>query len=439
MSSVNKEEPPIMTKIKVLLLILLTSTCSISAQTSIASLLPPDKDKGIEYYFTDDIRMGICTLSKHLRDGISGRNADVVMEDVNALYESLRIWTDTPSKKTLHISTKLDPFPEYYDMLAICHLTAANIFLHRNDTAMAQSRFGNVYSIGANKSSFRHSEPSPIQIFMCSLADYLREIHNVSQITNGIYGLESRSYIMSYLIRSRYFLRHLCSLPIEPSKCDIVNELLLHNLCELLNINTSRGFKKATEEAYAKMSETLDTNIDQWIKLQYPIEHFIYFITNNMDYSLNTYAQEQQHNRQLIELSEHGSGTASYYLGNRLCQKLSHSRIEPEEVRRMYKLSSEQGCAIGTMRYATCLVDGFGGKKDYKRAYTLLKPLTGHVEFPKNGAFAYAILLDNGMDKDATILDLMNYYAMAAEGSLEEEERDFARDRCSQLYAEHYQ
>ena len=82
---------------------------------------------------------------------------------------------------------------------------------------------------------------------------------------------------------------------------------------------------------------------------------------------------------------------------------------------------------------------GFGGKKDLQRAYSLLKPLTSHADFAKNGAFAYAFLLEKKIGGNASLLDIMHYYATAANVALQSDERTTARERCNQLYEKYYQ
>jgi len=73
-----------------------------------------------------------------------------------------------------------------------------------------------------------------------------------------------------------------------------------------------------------------------------------------------------------------------------------------------------------------------------QRAYSLLKPLIGHADFAKNGAYAYAILLENKIGGKPDLLDIMNYYAIAADEAVGRGERDAALDKCNQLYEKNY-
>lgn len=423
----------------ILLSIIIIGISGVRAQN--VDLYPPDLKKGIEYYFTDDIRKSMATLKAHLGNKTTGYQRDVLLEDINRLFLSLEIREGKPSEEIIHISKKLRPFPEYYDLLAICHLTAANIFMQRKDSAVAESRYGSLYTIGTDpESSLDRSAPSSIQRFMMALGDYLYEIpHNIPRVVMSNAGLPERCGIMLRVVRSRSALRQLCPLPIVPSKCDIVNQLLLLNLHDLLHMDVSGGFKSATEQAYKHMCQTMDGHISEWMKLQYPIEHLIYYIVENEDDVSNSRKRERLHDRLLKELSLQGSGAASYHLADRLSRRESKKDYNPQEIRQYFELASQQGSTAGTMRFATCLTTGFGGKADLKRAYALLQPLTSHADFPENGAFAYAILLEKKIGGNASILDIMHYYAIAAGQALLNDERGTAREKCNQLYEKYYQ
>lgn len=426
-------------KFCIILLFIIIGISGVRAQN--IDLYPPELDKGIEYYFTDDMRKSMATLKAHLGNKTTGYQPDVLLEDINRLFQSLEIRDGKPSEEIIHIAEKLQPFPEYYDLLAICHLTAGNIFLQRKDTATVESRYGSLYTIGTDpESTFHRSEPSSIQRFMMALGDYLSEIpHNIPKVVMSNAGFPQRCNIMLTVVRSRSALRQLCPLPIVPSKCDIVNQLLLLNLHDLLRMDVSGGFKSATEQAHRRMCQTMDNYIAEWIRLQYPIEHLVNYIVENKDDVSSSRKREQLHDRLLKELSLQGSGAASYHFANRLCDRESKPDYNPKEIRQYYELSSQQGSAAGTMRLATCLTTGFGGKKDLQRAYSLLKPLTSHADFAKNGAFAYAFLLEKKIGGNASLLDIMHYYATAANVALQSDERTTARERCNQLYEKYYQ
>lgn len=427
-------------KFYIVLLSLIAFFSSSRAQIKMPDIYPPDLDKGIEYYFTDDIKKNMATLREHLNNKTSGYNPDMLLADVDRLFQSLEIREGKPSEEIIHLSKKLTPFPEYYDLLAICHLTASNIFLQRKDSAAAESRYGNLYYIGSEpESTTNRSLPSPIQKFMMAIADYLHEIpHNIPQVVMSNSGLPTRCGIMLRVVRSRSALRELCPLPIELSKCDIVNKLLLLNMHDLLHIDVSGGFKSATEKAYRHMCQTMDGYIAEWMNLQYPIEHLVYYIVNNKDDVSYSYKRERLHDWLLKELSIQGSGAASYHFANRLKEKKSKSEVDPQEIRRYYELSSQRGYAAGSMRLATCLTTGFGGGIDMQRAYTLLTPLIQHADFAKNGAFAYAVLIEKKIGGKPDLLDVMHYYATAADDALLGDERTKAREKCNQLYEKYY-
>ncbi|MDO4216424.1 MAG: hypothetical protein Q4D12_11030, partial [Bacteroidales bacterium] len=130
----------------------------------------------------------------------------------------------------------------------------------------------------------------------------------------------------------------------------------------------------------------MDGYISEWINLQYPIEHLVHYIVNDKDDVSNSNKRELLHDRLLRELSLQGSGAASYHLANRLCTKSSKRDFNPQQIRQYYEISSQQNYAAGTMRLATCLTTGFGGKVDMQKAYTLLNNLINHADFAENGA-----------------------------------------------------
>lgn len=425
----------------IVLLTFIAFFSSARAQIKMPDLFPPDLEKGIEYYFTDDMKKSMATLCAHLNNKTTGYNPDVLLADVDRLFQSLEIREGKPSEEIIHISKKLTPFPEYYDLLAICHLTASNIFLQRKDSAAAESRYGSLYVIGSeSESTLNRSAPSPIQKFMMAIADYLYEIpHNIPKVVMSNSGFPTRCSVMLRVVRSRSALRELCPLPITPSKCDIVNQLLLLNMHDLLHLNVSGGFQSATEQAYRRMCQTMDGYIAEWMNLQYPIEHLVYYIVNNKDDVSYSFKRERLHDRLLKELSLQGSGAASYHFANRLEEKKSKPEYDPQAIRRYYELSSQQGCAAGTMRLATCLTTGIGGRVDMQRAYSLLKPLIHHADFAKNGAFAYAVLLEKKIGGNPDLLDVMHYYATAADDALRGDECTTAREKCNQLYEKYYQ
>lgn len=427
---------------KIICILLLTINCltTMQAQISKVDLFPPDLDKGIEYYFTDDIRKSMATLKVHQQNPATKNNNALLLEDINRLFESLSIREGKPSEEIIHLSKKLLPFPEYHDLLAICHLTAGNVFLQRKDSVLAESRFGHLYYLATPESTLERGAPTSIQLFMMALGDYFCEIpHKIPQVTMSNTGMPTRCNIMYTVFRSRSALRQLCPLPITPSKCEIVNILLLRNLRDLLHLDVSAGFKAATDRAYNVMCQTMDTYIAEWMRLQYPIEHLVYYIVNNKDNVSFSYKRERLHDQLLKELSVQGSGAASYYMGRRLARESSKKHQNPTLVRQYYETSSRQNYPAGTMRLATCLTTGYGGGVDMQRAYSLLKPLTGHADFAKNGAYAYAILLENRLGGKPDLLDIMNYYAIAADDAIGGGEQDAALDKCNQLYEKYYQ
>ena len=311
---------------RILYILLLTINCqtTIQAQISKVDIFPPDLDKGIEYYFTDDIRKSIATLQNHQQNLATKNNNDLLLEDINRLFESLSIREGKPAEEIIHLSKKLLPFPEYHDLLAICHLTAGNIFLQRKDSVLAESRFENLYYLATPESTLDRGAPTSVQLFMTALGDYLCEIpHKIPQVTMSNTGMPTRCNIMRTVFRSRSTLSQQCSLPITPSKCEIVNTLLLRNLHDLLQLDVSGGFKEVTDRAYNSMCQTMDIYIAEWMRLQYPIEHLVYYIVNNKDDGLYSYKRERLHDQLLKEMSTQGSGAASYYMGNRLAQETS--------------------------------------------------------------------------------------------------------------------
>ena len=426
---------------KIIYILLLTINClmTIQAQISKVDLFPPDLDKGIEYYFTDDIRKSIAMLQAHQQNPATKNNNALLLEDINRLFESLSIREGKPSEEIIHLSKKLMPFPEYHDLLAICHLTAGNVFLQLNDSVLAESRFENLYYVATPESTLGRGAPTSIQVFMMAFGDYLCEIpHKTPQVTMGDTGMPARCNIMRTVFRSRSALRQLCPLPVTPSKCEIVNILLLRNLRDLLHLDVSAGFKAATDRAYNVMCQTMDIYIAEWMRLQYPIEHLVYYIVNNKDDVSFSNKRERLHDQLLKELSVQGSGAASYYMGNRLEQENSKNHQNPALARQYYETSSSQNYPAGTMRLATCMTMGYGGNVDMQRAYSLLKPLIGHADFAKNGSYAYAILLENKIGGKPDLLDVMNYYATAADEAIGKAERDTSLDKCNQLYEKYY-
>ena len=73
-----------------------------------------------------------------------------------------------------------------------------------------------------------------------------------------------------------------------------------------------------------------------------------------------------------------------------------------------------------------------------KKAFEILQPLIQNVDFAKNGAFAYAVLLEEGMGGEVDILDIMHYYSIAAEKALSNPERKVAKERVNNYYEKFY-
>ncbi|MDO4216422.1 MAG: hypothetical protein Q4D12_11020, partial [Bacteroidales bacterium] len=86
-------------KFCIVLLALIAFSTSILAQVKIPDIYPPDLNKGIEYYFTDDIKKSMALLTSHLNAQTTGYNPDVLLEDVNRLFLSLEIREGKPSEE----------------------------------------------------------------------------------------------------------------------------------------------------------------------------------------------------------------------------------------------------------------------------------------------------------------------------------------------------
>lgn len=406
------------------------------SQIGIDDMLPPDKSKGIDTYYTDSIRADISILTNHLET--NKKDSKLLLYDVLKLLKDMIPYEGMPPKDVIKISKKLNPFEEYNDLKAICRMSAANLFMKSGDSISAIGQLNGLYHYSISEGIFDNTNNS-FRKFIAASGDFLHEVpRNMQMVISGNKGIPERCRSMFNVLRSRSTLRNLSQKGIEPSKMDLANRLLIMNLSDMFHQEANGDYKKCMEKIYNIMCVELDKNIQTWIKLQYPIEYVVEYIVRNNDDPSYSFERNALHKRQLEELSIQGSGRASYELG-KLYETATGKDESPKEAVHYYELSAKQGNAAGTIRLASCLTTGYGIKKDFKRAYNMLKPLKMHADFKINGSLAYAILLEMNIgDEKTSIIDILNYYAIAAEKSFKSSDEEIAQECLNSLYEKYY-
>ena len=420
-----------MKHIIILLIASLTSSLVVAQDTFVGCL-------------TQNMKKDMTTINSHIK---SKSAPAILAKDFENLLFHMTPQKGLTSEEILQIGYKLQRFPDYYDLEAACRLSLAYMYLKSNNEKKGN---GLLSGMEFHVQSNLNKHPTAFQDFICAWAKYEnmipKDADGISVLGINSPTVASKSSNVRDIVFIRSELRRLERTGIKPSKFTMANELLLmvikgYYQKQIKDLATS---SKLDENVLAKMntflSGRLDSYIHQWVELKYPAEYLINpftFASNGSNIINSKERDEKKIYASIRELSKQGYGPATYKVGvdyetERLKKEL------PKEAARCYELAYRQGSAAGAIRYAHCLTTGYGCDVNRQQAYEILRSFTQDVEFAKNGAYAYAVLLEDGYGGEADILDIMQYYTMAAEQGLRYTEKEAAQKRVNQLYEKYY-
>lgn len=414
----------------ILLLSIQTSILTIAQNTFIGSLTP-------------DMKKDMATINSHIRTKSA---PSVLAKDLESLLLNMVPYKELKDVE-LQKRFKLQRFPEYYDLEAACRLSLAYM---RQKASKNGGNKDNLHDIEFRIQNKDNKNQSTFQDFICALAKYE---YLVPKYADGITleGINAqttavKSDNVKEILYVRSELRRLGQIKLQASKCAMANDLLMivikgYNQSKIKDLATAVTLNESVMAKIIKyMGGILDSYIHQWITIKYPAEYIINPIKTSDRDEWSIYNKERDEKKlyaSIRELSKQGYGPATYKVGvdyetERLKKEL------PKEAARCYELAYRQGSAAGAIRYAHCLTTGYGCDVNRQQAYEILRSFTQDVEFAKNGAYAYAVLLEDGYGGEADILDIMQYYTMAAEQGLRYTEKEAAQKRVNQLYEKYY-
>lgn len=388
---------------------------------------------------TENMKKDITSLSNHMK---ANSAPSVLAKDLDNLLYHMIPQKGLKTEEILQIGYKLQKHSEYYDLQAACRLALA--FMNKKQNAIEKYQ-DLLDGMEFHIQSKLNERPSVFQDFICALAKYYYLIPNKA---DGVteFGLNApttamKSNIVKDFLFIRSEMRRIEKAGIKPSNYALANELLILVLKNIyqgkIAVPKSLNAEFLTKENRL-MSNKLDVYIHKWLELQFPAQYILNPIKGtDMKSPILEERNKKKRYANIRELSIQGYGPASYRVGYDF--EIAYGRDEkPQEAFKYYKLASKQGSIAGTIRLANCLVFGYGCTADPQKAYELLQPLTRDADFAKNGAYAYAVLLEKGLGGKADILDIMEYYTMAAEKGLKYSESESASKRIRQLYEKYY-
>lgn len=387
---------------------------------------------------TPNMKKDMTAINRHLK---ANSAPEILSKDLESLLSHMIPNKGLKSEEIFHIGTKLQRFQDYYDLEAACRLSLAYT---NNKKGLS--------GIECYIQNRRNQHPSAFQDFICAFAEYEYLIERAEAITlQGVNAPteESKSSDVINIVHIRSELRRLEQEGIKPSKCAMANDLLMVVLKNtyLRQIKGQTTVSHLNEGVFASLNrllcKKLDSYIQKWVQLQYPAQYIVNPIKTTVaidNYNWGSYENSKRKEEKIYadvrELSIQGYGPASYKVGVDFETEL-HKK-DPQKAVKHYQLAYHQGSNAGAIRLAHCLTVGYGCVVDRQQAYEILRPLTHDVDFAKNGAYAFAVLLENGYGGEADMLDIMEYYATAAEQALDYAEREAAQKRVNLLYEKYY-
>lgn len=389
---------------------------------------------------TANMKQDIASLNNHMK---AKSSPAILAKDLSNLLFHMIPQKGLKSEEIVQIGYKLQKYQEYYDLEAACRLALALMKIRMNEEKEAQDILN---GIEFHIQSKLNEHSSSFQDFICALAKYRYLVPNradgVTDFGSNAPTTGTKTETVKNVVFIRSELRRIEQIGLKPSSYALANELLLLVLKNLyqkqVSTSTSLLNKEIMTQINKVMSSKLDSYIHQWVELQYPAQYIVNPI-NDTGYTAPSIKERDQKKiyASIRELSIQGYGPASYLVGSDY-EKAPTWQEKPQEAFKYYLLASNQGAAAGTIRLASCYAFGYGCSADLKKSYEILKPLVQNVEFPQNGAYAYAVLLEKGFGGKTDILDIMEFYTMAAEKGFKTSERNLARERIKKLYEKYY-
>ena len=387
--------------------------------------------------FTKDIKSDIMKLESDLHQR---KEKSVILKDLQKLDYHMQMQYDMTTDDLLQLKI-LERYDEFYELKMACHYTIGAIYHHLGDSLKATDSMHDAIS----HSSPSHMKRTSLQELLIQTISFMNNIPDkMESIILGTTSVQSRVSTMKEVLHMRYSLRSLLDSPVDISKYPLVNELLAYAISLRkpswqLEADKKKHPNTVTSEQLTLIAQlmayTADKYINFWVENQFPAQFIIDVIKNNKFRALTN---ETNESICLYELSIHGYGQASHLLGLRF-ESGSHAKEDPEQAYECYELAAQQGCHAGIIRQAHCLAIGYGCKVNTKKAFSILKPLRNDVDFPCNGAYAYAKLIDQGIGGKADIIDMMECYSQAASEAFRKSEQTAAQERIAQLYEQYYQ